>query len=240
MLRRVTAVVRTPALVRNTPLAMGSLRTLATVSGPGQPAAAGRPRRDEHSPRSAAFSPLAAPSARRGNTGSGYTRLPRSSTDGSSDGDGAMLRSKRGGAANVSPSPTTTTHASAYRTHFPAARAIYDTPPTRRPYETILTIRKKVRVSATGKHMKFDAYCLAGDRCGSVGYAHATSTQANKAVQTALRLARGRMRHYPLFEGRTLFHDMEARHRKLRIGLWAKPAGMCAMRYALEVALEVY
>jgi hypothetical protein len=165
-------------------------------------------RRTEHSPRSAGFSPLAAPTVTR-RTGAGYQRR----APGGSNTDGQ----KPNASVNAAASP--------YRTRFPEQRTVHDEPPVRRPYEKILTIRKKVRVSATGKHAKFDAYCLAGDRNGSVGYAHAQSTQANKAVQAALRLARGRMRHYPLFEGRTLFHDIEARHRKLRIGLWSKPAG---------------
>lgn len=118
-----------------------------------------------------------------------------------------------------------TYYQSPYETNYPKSENIPIQPLQRRPYERILTIRKAVRVTAKGKHVKYDAWCVAGDRRGSMGVAHAQSTQPSKAVQTALRNARSSMRYYDLFEGRTLYHDIDLKFRNMRIRFFSKPPG---------------
>jgi small subunit ribosomal protein S5 len=106
-----------------------------------------------------------------------------------------------------------------------------------RPYERLITVRKMVRVSAKGKHMKFDAWCLVGNRNGSAGVAHSKSTQAYKAVQSALAKARRSMKYYALYQGRTLYHDIDVDYRSMKMRLLQKPAGYSvrAQRNAYDV-----
>jgi ribosomal protein S5 len=129
----------------------------------------------------------------------------------------------------LNPLATSRRQQEAYRSPYETqqARVVQTTaePLTRRPYERILTIRKAVHVTSKGKHVKFDAWCLAGDQNGSVGCAHARSTQPSKAIQAALRVARKSMKFYPLFEQRTLYHDIDAKFRQMHLRLMPKPPG---------------
>jgi small subunit ribosomal protein S5 len=126
-------------------------------------------------------------------------------------------------------------YSSPYATAYPRAEAIPNSAPERRPYERIVAVRKLVRLSAKGKHMRFDSWCLAGDRNGSVGLAHATSTQASKATNLAMRRARNTMKHFELFEGRTLYHDIEFEFHGMRIRLMPKPKG-----YSVRAQRDIY
>jgi hypothetical protein len=123
-------------------------------------------------------------------------------------------------------------YTSPYATSYPKLNPIPDEVPLRRPYERIITVRKLVRLSSKGKHMRFDAWCLAGDRTGSVGLAHATSTRASKATQLAMRRARNNMKHFELFEGRTLYHGMTFDYNGMRMRLIPKEPGRhCGLVY---------
>ncbi|KAI3642501.1 hypothetical protein MP228_012056 [Amoeboaphelidium protococcarum] len=130
---------------------------------------------------------------------------------------------------------------SPYSTIFPRENRNPQNVPIKRPYERLIKLRKLVRPSRLGKKMTFDAWCVVGDRNGSAGMAHATSTQAAKAVKRALQLARGQLKHYELYEGRTLFHDIDMKYGALRMRLFSKPAGYSirAQRNAYDVCQAV-
>jgi ribosomal protein S5 len=118
-----------------------------------------------------------------------------------------------------------------YATYYPPMRNVPDEVPEKRPYERLLTVRRIVRLSSKGKHSKFDAWVLVGDRNGSAGVGRGESTQSYKAVQLALRRARQSMKHFEFFEGRTLYHDIDAQYRHMKIRLMAKPPGKLLIIY---------
>lgn len=112
-----------------------------------------------------------------------------------------------------------------YVTAYPSLQTVPAEVPLKKPYERVVCIRKLVSVSAKGKNLRYDAWCLVGDRNGSASVAHATSSQSYKAVQVALKRARRTMRHYDLCEGRTLHHDIECDFHTLRLRMHKKPPG---------------
>lgn len=114
---------------------------------------------------------------------------------------------------------------SPYATVFPSQSAIPQSVPLERPYERLIKLRRLIRKSSKGKLMRYDAWVLAGNKNGSAGMAHAHASQAYKAVQAATRRAKSNMRHFNLYEGRTLYHDIQFEYKSLRMRLMPKPPG---------------
>lgn len=135
----------------------------------------------------------------------------------------------RGGRAETTPSPLAEAlpqYQSPYATAYAVPSEPRDMDPSiKRPYERIIAMRKVCHIDSKGRHIKFHAWCLVGDRSGSCTMAHARSIVASKAVQAALRVARRTMVYYPLFENRTLYHDMDIKFRKSWIRVRPKPPG---------------
>lgn len=128
-----------------------------------------------------------------------------------------------------------TQYKSPYATSYPTASAIPKEASVKRPYERLISVRKIVRVSAKGKHMKFDAWCLVGDRNGSASVANVRSSQPYKAIQAALVKARSSMKHYDLDEGRTLFHKIDLQYHSLKLRIVPKPPG-----YSVRAQRDIY
>jgi ribosomal protein S5 len=73
--------------------------------------------------------------------------------------------------------------------------------------------------------MRFNAWCVVGDRHGSASLAHGSSAQSYKATQLALQKARRSLQHYDLYEGRTIYHDITCKYHTLKIQFTSKPPG---------------
>lgn len=115
---------------------------------------------------------------------------------------------------------------SPYATNFPRSQPVPSAPLVRRPYERTIKMRRLMFPTAKGRVAKYNAWCLVGDRSGSVGYAQATSSQAARAMKRALQAARRSMRSFELKDGRTLYHDIDVQYGPLRMRLMTKQPGM--------------
>ena len=91
--------------------------------------------------------------------------------------------------------------------------------------EKLVHINRITKVVKGGRRFGFSALVVVGNQTGKIGFAHAKSKQVPDAIKKATDLAKGKLIHIPLKEGRTLHHDVIGKSGSGKILLRAAPKG---------------
>ena len=91
--------------------------------------------------------------------------------------------------------------------------------------EKLVAINRITKVVKGGRRFGFAALVVVGDQKGSVGIGQGKSKQVPDAIKKANEMARRKLTHIPLREGRTIHHDVKAKDGSGRIVLRAASKG---------------
>ena len=106
--------------------------------------------------------------------------------------------------------------------------------------EKLVHINRITKVVKGGRRFGFSALVVVGNQAGKIGIAHAKAKQVPDAIKKANEIARRKLIHIPLREGRTIHHDVKAKDGSGRIVLRSASKGTGiiaggAMRAVLEL-----
>ena len=106
--------------------------------------------------------------------------------------------------------------------------------------EKLVHINRITKVVKGGRRFGFSALVVVGNQSGKIGIAHAKAKQVPDAIKKANEMARRKLIHIPLREGRTIHHDVKAKDGSGKIVLRAASKGTGiiaggAMRAVLEL-----
>ena len=91
--------------------------------------------------------------------------------------------------------------------------------------EKLVHINRITKVVKGGRRFGFSALVVVGNQAGRIGIAHAKAKQVPDAIKKANEMARRKLIHIPLREGRTIHHDVKAKDGSGRIILRAASKG---------------
>ena len=91
--------------------------------------------------------------------------------------------------------------------------------------EKLVAINRITKVVKGGRRFGFAALVVVGNQKGSVGIGQGKSKQVPDAIKKANEMARRKLIHIPLREGRTIHHDVKAKDGSGRIVLRAASKG---------------
>ena len=91
--------------------------------------------------------------------------------------------------------------------------------------EKLVHINRITKVVKGGRRFGFSALVVVGNQAGKIGIAHAKAKQVPDAIKKANEMARRKLIHIPLREGRTIHHDVKAKDGSGRIVLRAASKG---------------
>lgn len=91
--------------------------------------------------------------------------------------------------------------------------------------DRLVHINRVAKVVKGGRRFGFAALVVVGDQKGRVGVGHGKAREVPEAIRKATESAKRNLVRVPLREGRTLHHDIEARHGAGRVVLRSAPAG---------------
>ena len=91
--------------------------------------------------------------------------------------------------------------------------------------EKLIYINRITKVVKGGRRFAFSALVVAGDQFGKLGVAHAKAKQISDAIKKATDLAKRRLVHIPLKDGRTLHHDVVVKKGSGKVILRSAPKG---------------
>ena len=91
--------------------------------------------------------------------------------------------------------------------------------------EKLVAINRITKVVKGGRRFGFSALVVVGNQAGKIGIAHAKAKQVPDAIKKANEMARRKLIHIPLREGRTIHHDVKAKDGSGRIVLRAASKG---------------
>ena len=91
--------------------------------------------------------------------------------------------------------------------------------------EKLVAINRITKVVKGGRRFGFAALMVVGNQKGSVGIGQGKSKQVPDAIKKANEMARRKLTHIPLREGRTIHHDVRAKDGAGRIILRAASKG---------------
>ena len=91
--------------------------------------------------------------------------------------------------------------------------------------EKLIYINRITKVVKGGRRFAFSALVVAGNQSGKLGVAHAKAKQVTDAIKKATDLAKRKLIHIPLKEGRTLHHDILAKEGSGKVLLRSAPKG---------------
>ena len=77
--------------------------------------------------------------------------------------------------------------------------------------EKLVHINRITKVVKGGRRFGFSALVVVGNQAGKIGVAHAKAKQVPDAIKKANEMARRKLTHIPLREGRTIHHDVKAK-----------------------------
>ncbi|MES2215020.1 MAG: 30S ribosomal protein S5 [Pseudomonadota bacterium] len=77
--------------------------------------------------------------------------------------------------------------------------------------ETLVSVTRVTKVVKGGRKFSFAACIVSGDKEGSVGYGHGKAKEVAEARTKASQASKKKMIHVPLYEGRTIHHDVVGR-----------------------------
>jgi len=76
---------------------------------------------------------------------------------------------------------------------------------------TLVGVSRVTKVVKGGRKFSFSACVVAGNGTGSVGYGHGKAKEVTEARVKATQAAKKSMIKVPLYQGRTIHHDIEGR-----------------------------
>ena len=91
--------------------------------------------------------------------------------------------------------------------------------------EKLVHINRITKVVKGGRRFGFSALVVVGNQAGKIGIAHAKAKQVPDAIKKANEVARRKLIHIPLREGRTIHHDIYGKDGAGKIKLRAAPKG---------------
>jgi small subunit ribosomal protein S5 len=91
--------------------------------------------------------------------------------------------------------------------------------------EKLVHINRITKVVKGGRRFGFSALVVVGNQAGKIGIAHAKSKQVPDAIKKANEVARRKLIHIPLREGRTIHHDVYGKDGAGKIILRGAPKG---------------
>ena len=91
--------------------------------------------------------------------------------------------------------------------------------------EKLVHINRITKVVKGGRRFGFSALVVVGNQAGKIGIAHAKAKQVPDAIKKANEMARRKLTHIPLREGRTIHHDVKAKDGSGKIILRAASKG---------------
>ena len=91
--------------------------------------------------------------------------------------------------------------------------------------EKLVAINRITKVVKGGRRFGFAALVVVGNQKGSVGIGQGKSKQVPDAIKKANEMARRKLIHIPLREGRTIHHDIYGKDGAGKIKLRAAPKG---------------
>ena len=94
--------------------------------------------------------------------------------------------------------------------------------------EKLVHINRITKVVKGGRRFGFSALVVVGNQAGRIGIAHAKAKQVPDAIKKANEMARRKLIHIPLREGRTIHHDVKAKDGSGKIILRAASKGIIA------------
>jgi small subunit ribosomal protein S5 len=74
--------------------------------------------------------------------------------------------------------------------------------------ETLVGVTRVTKVVKGGRKFSFAACVVSGDKSGSVGYGHGKAKEVGEARTKASQSAKKAMVQIPLYQGRTIHHDI--------------------------------
>ena len=91
--------------------------------------------------------------------------------------------------------------------------------------DKLVGINRVAKVVKGGRRFSFSALVVVGNFAGSIGVGHSKSKQVPDAIKKATDLAKRRLIHIPLKEGRTLHHDVVSKEGSGKVILRSAPKG---------------
>ena len=91
--------------------------------------------------------------------------------------------------------------------------------------EKLVHINRITKVVKGGRRFGFSALVVVGNQNGKIGVAHAKAKQVPDAIKKANELARRKLIHIPLREGRTIHHDVLGKDGAGKVLLRSAPSG---------------
>ena len=91
--------------------------------------------------------------------------------------------------------------------------------------DKLVSINRITKVVKGGRRFGFSALVVVGNQNGQIGVAHAKAKQVPDAIKKANELARRKLIHIPLREGRTIHHDIFGKDGAGKIKLRSAPKG---------------
>ena len=91
--------------------------------------------------------------------------------------------------------------------------------------DKLVSINRITKVVKGGRRFAFSALVVVGNYAGSIGVGYAKAKQVPDAIKKANEMARRKLTHIPLREGRTIHHDVKAKDGSGRIVLRAASKG---------------
>ncbi|KAJ2783231.1 28S ribosomal protein S5, mitochondrial [Coemansia javaensis] len=88
-----------------------------------------------------------------------------------------------------------------------------------------LVVKRTVQMTRKGKMQSMYALVVVGDGRGSAGFGEGKSQETAKAVLIATRQAIKSMQHFPRYDSRTIYHDIEHKFKATKLLLWARRPG---------------
>ena len=91
--------------------------------------------------------------------------------------------------------------------------------------DKLVSVNRITKVVKGGRRFAFSALVVVGNFSGSIGVGHAKAKQVPDAIKKANEMARRKLIHIPLKEGRTIHHDVYGKDGAGKIKLRSAPKG---------------
>ena len=91
--------------------------------------------------------------------------------------------------------------------------------------DKLVSVNRITKVVKGGRRFGFSALVVVGNQNGKIGIAHAKAKQVPDAIKKANDMAKRKLIHIPLREGRTIHHDVYGKDGAGKIKLRAAPKG---------------
>ncbi|KAJ2743582.1 28S ribosomal protein S5, mitochondrial [Coemansia sp. BCRC 34301] len=88
-----------------------------------------------------------------------------------------------------------------------------------------LVVKRTTQMTSKGKIPTMYAMVVVGNGMGSAGFGEGKNFEASKAVVLATRQAIKNMQHFPRYDDRTIYHDIEHKFKATKLLLWARRPG---------------